>query len=317
MIGVPPILQDGDTVVAAGGRLQTTSERGTGLRVLTGSILSLIGTTLPRSLTAQDRNGTIALRDAGTVDGVFDWSNAIAVTGAVTATAGRLHLCTGTTADYTITLPSIASSIGQSMAFVMGSGLTRLVTLDGNASETIDGSLTRIMWANEVAIIYNNGTQWVKVYGKSLPMAAALRRQAAQSIAVNTWTNIVMDTTAYDTTSILAVACGDLTNGRFRVLRPGIYTSTGFCSLGSVAVGTEFNAGISKTAASPGDNPNAFTTIAAPSSGNCQSSGAGVFQCVAGDYLATTCFQSDSVARSTRIYGTVYPSISVTEVPSW
>lgn len=60
MLGVPPTLQDGDTVVAAGGRLQTTSERGAGLRVLVPSILTIAGNiTAPRTLTLPDAAVTI------------------------------------------------------------------------------------------------------------------------------------------------------------------------------------------------------------------------------------------------------------------
>ena len=61
MLGVPPTIADGDTVVAAGGRLQTTSERGAGLRVLVSSIVNLLksGTTA-RTKTLQDTDATLA-----------------------------------------------------------------------------------------------------------------------------------------------------------------------------------------------------------------------------------------------------------------
>lgn len=60
MLGVPPTIQDGDTVVAAGGRLQTTSERGAGLRVLVSSIVNLIKTgSTARSIALPDRDLTL------------------------------------------------------------------------------------------------------------------------------------------------------------------------------------------------------------------------------------------------------------------
>lgn len=63
MLGVPPTLQDGDTVSAQGGRLVTTSERGAGLRVLVGSFLSLVGLTAAVQWTVQQKSGTVALTE--------------------------------------------------------------------------------------------------------------------------------------------------------------------------------------------------------------------------------------------------------------
>lgn len=68
MIGVPPNLADGDTVVAFGGRLMTTSERGAGLRVTVPSILSIAGSlTAPRTITVPDADVTLY---AGGVTGI-------------------------------------------------------------------------------------------------------------------------------------------------------------------------------------------------------------------------------------------------------
>ena len=73
--------------------------------------------------------------------GALDGENAI--TGTATALLGRLNVCSGTTVDYTVTLPAVAGNAGRYLGFRMAAGLTRLVTLDGNAAETIDTALTR------------------------------------------------------------------------------------------------------------------------------------------------------------------------------
>lgn len=317
MLGVPPTLADGDTVSAQGGRLLTTSERGSGLRVLLGSILTFVGIIGPQTVTIQNLTGTMALRDAGTKDGVFDWSNAISVTGAVTATAGRLHVCTGTTADYTVTLPSIASTIGQSMAFVMGSALTRLVTLDANAAELIDGALIRIMWANEAAIIYNNGTQWVKISGKSLPMTCRMTRTTAQSVSAAIFTQIVINSVVDDSTSALAVPMADTTNGRAKILRPGYYTAGGNVVLTAMTTTVLIGGGVVKNATTPAANPNAFVFNNINSTGNGYAFASGTFSCAAGDWIGVSCYHTDSVFRNTATATNDQPTLSVIEVPSW
>lgn len=130
----------------------------------------------------------------------------IAVTGAVTATISRMHLCTGTSADYTVTLPAASGNTGKFIGFRMGttSTLTKLVTLDGNASETIDGALTRVMWAYETAILYCDGSNWFKVAGRTVPMRCEMRRTTSQTIADSSVDKILLATTTTDNTGMMA-----------------------------------------------------------------------------------------------------------------
>ena len=65
-----------------------------------------------------------------------------AISGATTliSTAlGKMHACSGTAADYTVGLPAVSVSAGKFIGFRMVPVLTKFVTLDGNASELIDG----------------------------------------------------------------------------------------------------------------------------------------------------------------------------------
>lgn len=65
-------------------------------------------------------------------------------------------LCNGT---FTVTLPT-ASGIGGKVYQIKNVG-TGLVTVDGNASETIDGSLTVVVAAGNNLYIMSDGTNWV------------------------------------------------------------------------------------------------------------------------------------------------------------
>jgi hypothetical protein len=58
---------------------------------------------------------------------------------------------------------------------------------------TIDGEQKRIMWANEVAILYSDGYKWIKIAGKSIPMTASFRLNANQTASVSTLTVIAWD----------------------------------------------------------------------------------------------------------------------------
>lgn len=143
----------------------------------------------------------------------------ISVTGATTATLGRMHVCSGTAADYTVTLPTAVGNAGKMIGFRMSSALTRFVTIDGNGAETIDGLATRVMWSLESAILMSDGTQWTKIAGKARPMICALYRGTAQAAATGTWVKCQLDTTLVDNTTRMA----DLTNFRAFIRRESYY----------------------------------------------------------------------------------------------
>jgi hypothetical protein len=70
-------------------------------------------------------------------------------------------LADATSAAIVITLPVAASTIGQVLTIKKIDASANTVTLDGNASETIDGALTKALttqWA--VLTIQCNGTAW-------------------------------------------------------------------------------------------------------------------------------------------------------------
>jgi hypothetical protein len=143
----------------------------------------------------------------------------ISVTTTATATISRMHVCSGTTANYTVTLPAASGNAGKLIGFRMAGGLTKLITIDGNASETIDGATTRIMWANEVAILLCDGTGWTKIAGKSIPMVAYLSLVGAQSLTSGAVTKVTLDTIVTNSAGMANTA-----SSRIDIVRPGNVT---------------------------------------------------------------------------------------------
>lgn len=148
----------------------------------------------------------------------------VSVTDAVTATIGKMHVCSGTTADYTVTLPAASGNAGKLIGFRMDTGLTKFVTLDGNASEKINNALTRLMWAGESAILLCDGSNWFKIAGLSIPMQCTMFLSANQDpISSGAATKVNLDTAASDNTAAMA----DTGNNRINIKRTGTYIVTG------------------------------------------------------------------------------------------
>lgn len=229
----------------------------------------------------------------------------IAVTGATTATIGRRHVCSGTSADYTVTLPAVAGNAGRRIWFAMASGLTKLVTLDGDGSETIDGATTRVMWANEDCELYCDGTTWRKVAGKTIPMFAIANRSASDKtgISASTSTDIEMDTLVGGLT-----AMWDSGNGRIKVVRPGTYSVVAFAYVASSG-GTYAYISALKNGAGNGYAASGLSNYNAASYPTVYSG------CAVNDYFNTNIYGNGS---SMTVYGSAQPAtLVVTEVPSW
>jgi hypothetical protein len=132
---------------------------------------------------------------------------------------GCLHVCSGTAGDYNVTLPPVAGNAGKFVGLAMAPSLTRLVTVLRNASDLIDGATSRVMWANETATLLCDGTNWIKVAGKAIPMSCGLALAAAASVPSTTQTTVPFDTTLFDSTGLMA----DLVGHQVVFRRPGLY----------------------------------------------------------------------------------------------
>lgn len=173
--------------------------------------------------TAYSGNGAWLLVDAMSADLLSPLRQSeVSVTGATTATIGRMHVCSGTSADYTVTLPAVTGNAGKMIGFRMSSALTKLVTLDGDGAETIDGATTRVMWAGEAAILLCDGTGWKKIAGKTIPITSRAIANTISNLA-GSFTATVIDFQSAGTDPLGMI---DLANNRFTVKRSGQYNIT-------------------------------------------------------------------------------------------
>jgi len=149
-------------------------------------------------------------------------STEVSVTGATTATISRMHVCTdsGSPADYTLTLPAAATAgAGSLIGIRVSDAMTKLVTIDGNSTEEIDGETTRVMWSGESAVLLCDGTGWSKIAGKTIPMVAVLSETAsAQAIADSTYVQLTFSSSPIDVGGM-----ADTANNRITIRRGGNY----------------------------------------------------------------------------------------------
>lgn len=73
-----------------------------------------------------------------------------------------LYLCDLTSAAFTITLPAAATSVGRVLRFKKTDASANVYTLDGNASETIDGAATLAGSSTRYSVtaIMCDGSNW-------------------------------------------------------------------------------------------------------------------------------------------------------------
>lgn len=188
------------------------------------------GTT--RVITMPDRDV-----DLGTVeDSLLRVSRTeVSITAATTLTPtafGKLHRCSGTSADYTVGLPTCVGNAGKIIGFEMSPALTKLVTLDANGTETIDTALTRVMWAQEVAWLKVKADEsgYTKIAGQSRPMSVLLKHNAAQTIVNATFVKLLLNTIVQNNGGM-----ADTANNRVVVKRAATLEIVGAIGLGALA----------------------------------------------------------------------------------
>ncbi len=167
--------------------------------------------TASKTYTLPPRDGNIALEE-------YD---VVSITGGISLSStafGKLHLCTGTSANYTVVLPTAVGNTGKIIGFKFSSALTKLVTLDGLTTETIEGETTKVYWAKESVEVVSNGTNWEILSYKFMAMTAGLAI-ASVSIPQNSDTKVLFDAITHDNTGLMA----DTTNHQVNILRKSQY----------------------------------------------------------------------------------------------
>lgn len=287
-------------------RVQRFSDKD-GTIALTSDIANIDETQLDASV-----NASLDLADSA----VQQTLTSVSITGAITLTGaafGKVHICSGTSADYTVALPAVSGNAGKSIHFQMASALTKLVTLDGNGAETIDGAATRIMWAKESATLFCDGVGWVKTCGKSIPMFAraslATVGPSAQAIANATLVKVNFTATESDSTGTMS----DLTNDRLIARRSGTYYVSGIISwddgAGWAAARTLNRISKNSTLDIAGSEANKI-------SGSYLTSGvSSILNLVSGDYIEINTYQNSGVSRN--LFGDGLCNLLLKEEPTW
>lgn len=166
----------------------------------------------------------------------------VSVTGTITLDAsafGRMHVISGTSADYSITLPAVSGNADKFVGFRVApvASASKIYSLDGNSTETIDEALTLPLWANESVFLLCNGSAWVQVAGKSIPHQCRLTLTSNQSIANNTVTAVNFTTEGFDNAGLHDTATN---TERITIRRTGRYMIGGSARWTSNASGSRF-----------------------------------------------------------------------------
>lgn len=234
------------------------------------------------------------------------------ITGTTTLTSANLglhHVASGTSANYAVTLPTAVGVAGQRLWLRMSNALTKLVTVTGHASETIDGSNTRIMWAGEACELISDGSSWAKIAGKTIPMRAELHLVGTGNVADSTVTTIPFDTTGFDNTGLMA---GGHT---ITAQRPGLYQVGGVFGLiaitasavrvfGQITVNASVTRGTVEFSSVSGAYPTVFASITTT--------------LAAGDAVTLAGFQNSLASQQLDNSGSGTTNwLEATEIPSW
>ena len=234
--------------------------------------------------------------------------NPITLTGTASATIDRMHYLTGTSADYTVTLPPVLGNNAHHLAFAGGlvADFSRFVTLDGSGTETIGNALSRVVWAGESVLLECDEARsnWKKIGGLTIPMAASFERVAAQSVPTGALTKILLDTQNWSYGNLTDVA-----NSRLVVSRPGRYLASVYGRFDVVAATSAVVAVFVNSA----EVCRAETTTAIV-----QAAATGQpIDVAAADLVELYMYQDSGINQSTNAAATARPRLVLQEVPSW
>ncbi|MGE0463900.1 MAG: hypothetical protein AB7Q16_21245 [Vicinamibacterales bacterium] len=122
-------------------------------------------------------------------------------------------LCSASGGAFTVTLPPASGNAGQIVTVKKTDSSANAVTVDGNASETIDGVASVLLYGqHDVAMLLCDGTGW-RILDSTITIAAHAHRNTAQTISSGVVTKVQLNTELFDTANAFDAA----TNHRFTV----------------------------------------------------------------------------------------------------
>lgn len=189
------------------------------VRLIAGATSASYTITIPTATASQ--TGMTLVSDASSVWTYRYTEKTAAKTTTYTATGDETVITCTTGSPWTLTLPAAASFPGKHFYIKKTSSDTNVLTVDGNASETIDGQLTlKICSQYDFAKIVSDGSNWHLVTDNIICVAkysASGTRTPTTSKAVN------YDTLISDTHTSVTTASGDASGWKFTAQRPGRY----------------------------------------------------------------------------------------------
>jgi hypothetical protein len=234
----------------------------------------------------------------------------VSITGTANLIAGRMNVCSGQVAyDVGLPTPVAGQIVGLRMAPYGASPgqLNKIITL-WPGTGTIDGAANRRMWAGEFAVLYTDGTNWFKLFGRSIPMFCAMYRTSNLSVPDVTETVVPLDGTTSDPTGQMADA---IINNRINIVRPSSYQCVVTLTWLSAAVSSVYAAYIHKTGATIGQVSALVTFVDFP-----VLQVSAVNNCTTTDYFQPAAFQKTG-SNQLVIGGSTNTYIQVLELPAW
>ena len=181
---------------------------------------------------ANTRTGEISaqdIRDIATDITDSTEMGVVTITEDYTAAGYTTILVNNSAADATVTLPT-ASSASERIYNIkkIHSSASYKVIIDGDGSETIDGSTTYNLYLQYESVkIQSDGSNWHILEKNLTPFLAKITRDAAQTISHDTITVVSYDNAVFDNGSISDTS----SNYRVTIKRAGKYEITVYNSL--------------------------------------------------------------------------------------
>lgn len=230
---------------------------------------------------------------------------------ATTLTVNALNVITATSAC-SMKLPACAAG-NRMIGVVLTNASTNLFTLNpsGGGDKIQPGANTsRVMWKGESALLWDNGTDWVKLDGLSYPMIGSLYRGSGNQggLSDQVFTTILIDTLLKDNTGQMV----DTANNRLIIRRTGAYIigsgvqwSNLTTTISRMQVGFNVN-GVGSGSVETNGASGAYPVEAGVNPG---------YPLTAADLITMFVYQNSGTNQT--IIGNANALLSCTEIPAW
>ncbi len=153
---------------------------------------------------------TAELQAGDTLDGIGSsvfWarisnSSIVSLTGTGTLTIDRMHTIACTGADGVFTFPAVSGNAGKVIGIHVLPSNTKRVTLDGNASELLDGVASIQVSRNSTTLWYCDGSGWMSLTREQAPGIFLYASTNAGQVVTHTTEDIIFEDESVDSHAI-------------------------------------------------------------------------------------------------------------------